>query len=194
MRPSLNLVLCVVGLVVAQVALGAEDAPVDLEQIARQRTAAEAEWQRQEEACRSRFVVQSCLDEVAAQRRKLEQTLQVQEAAAHAAERQQRAQEQRARSEEKQRAHDERAATAQTDASAQDRAQAQRDKVSAHQQVAAAHASPAKTLPGRPDAATQARLREAYMAKQRAANERRLARDKRLREANSAPQPLPAPR
>lgn len=196
MRPLRSLFLGLLGLLASTVPVLGADVPVDLDQVARQRAAAEVEWQRQEQLCRSRFVVQSCLDDIAAQRRQLEQTLQRQESAAHATERQQRAQEQLERSAEKQRARDERATTAQSsESSEQARVQAQQDKVLAHQRVASsAPTSAAKAPSGRPDAVAQARQRESYLAKQRAAQERRLARDKRLREATGTPQPLPLAR
>lgn len=182
-----------VGLCGWLVVASAADGAAELERIARDRAQAEAQWLQQELACKERFVVQSCLDESAANRRSREQTWQAQEAAIHAAQRQQRAQEQRERTAEKLRARDEQVVPAPVDAG--ERQQVQRDKVVAHRRQAAvsASAAPGKVLPERPTAAAQAQQRDAYAAKQRAARERREARDKRLREATGAPQALPSP-
>ncbi|WP_161499961.1 hypothetical protein [Rhodoferax sp. TS-BS-61-7] len=50
-----------------------------------------------------------------------------------------------------------------------------------------------KPLPAAPTAGEQASLREAYAAKQRAAQERRAVREKRLRESTQKTPALPTP-
>ncbi len=169
------------------------DAPVpDATQVQRQRisaerTRAEAEFSRQEQACQSRFAVQACMDQIAVQRRTLARELMRQEAELNAAERQQRAQEQLQRSAEKERDYQARAQQ-QTDNATPDRLQAQQEKQQAHRKMAPVSSPADKPLPAAPTAAEQASLREAYAAKQRAAQERRMAREKRLRDT---PQPTP---
>lgn len=158
------------------------------------RARAEADFVRQEQACQSRFAVQACVDRVAAQRRAQERELKRQEAVLNAADRQQRAQEQLQRSAEKQRDHQMQAAAPSGDTAAE-RLQAQQQKQHNHRQVAPAPPSVAasKPLPTAPTAAAQAASREAYVRKQRAAQERRTARDKRLQETMEKRPALPTP-
>ena len=174
------------------------DAPVpDAAQVQRQRisaerTRAEVEFSRQEQACQSRFAVQACMDQIAVQRRTLARELRRQEAELHAAERQQRAQEQLQRSAEKERDYQARAAQ-QTGNTTSDRLQAQQEKQQAHRKMAPASSPADKPLPAARSAAEQASLREAYAAKQRAAQERRMAREKRLRDSPQQTPGLPTP-
>ncbi|MBX9817070.1 MAG: hypothetical protein K2X79_03520 [Burkholderiaceae bacterium] len=159
--------------------------------ITAERTRAEADFAAQEQTCYARFAVQSCLDRVAAQRRVLERDLKGREAALNAAQRQQRAQEQLQRSAEKVRDR-ETPAPASPDNAAQ-RQQAQDEKQEAHRRLQQPSAPASKPLPAAPSAAEQAALRDAHAAKQRAALERRIARDKRLRDSKETRPALPLP-
>jgi colicin import membrane protein len=189
------------GLLVAclglQVAWAQTDAVAQAQRqhISAERSRAEADFLQQELACQSRFAVQACVDQIAAQRRILERELTRKEASLNAAERQQRAQEQLQRSAEKERDYQARAAELTGDATSE-RLQAQQEKQQAHRKVAPAPASSAasKPLPPAPTAAEQASLREAYTSKQQAAQERRRTREKRLRESTEKSPVLPTPK
>ena len=163
------------------------------QRISTERTHAEAEFSRQEQACQSRFAVQACMDETAVQRRTLERELMRQEAVLRAAERQQRAQEQLQRSAEKERDYQARMAE-QTGNATADRLQALQEKQQTHRMAIPASNAADKALPAAPTAAEQASLRDAYTAKQRAARERRVVREKRLRESTQKTPALPTPR
>ncbi len=164
------------------------------QRIGAERARSEADFARQEQDCQARFVVQSCVDQIAAKRRKLERELKRQEASLNAAERQQRAQEQLQRGAEKARDHAQRAAELPGDGPAE-RIQDQQEKVLAHRKVAPSPSRAAsKPLPTVRTAAEQASMREAYASKQRAAQEHRAARDKRLRESTGSAPALPTPR
>lgn len=193
-------VLRLAGLLVAclglQVAWAQTDGAVQAkrQRISAERSRAEAVFLQQEQACQSRFAVQACVDQIAAQRRALERELTRQEVSLNATERQQRAQEQLQRSTEKERDYQARVAEPAGDG-ASDRLQAQQEKQQAHRKVAPVPASSAasKPLPTAPTAAEQASLREAYTSKQQAAQERRVAREKRLRESTEKSPTLPTP-
>lgn len=193
-------VLRLAGLLVAclglQVAWAQTDAVAQAQRqrISAERSRAEADFLQQERACQSRFAVQACVDQIAAQRRILERELTRQEASLNAAERQQRAQEQLQRSAEKERDYQARAAEPAGDGTS-DRLQAQQEKQQAHRKVAApASSATSKPLPSALTAAEQASLREAYTSKQQAAQERRRTREKRLRESTEKSPVLPTPK
>ncbi|WP_296470871.1 hypothetical protein [Rhodoferax sp.] len=172
-------------------ALAQDASQVQQQSITAERSRAEADFARQEQACYDRFVVQSCLDQVAAKRRVLERELKRQEASLNAAQRQQRAQEQLQRSAEKAREREAPVAE-QPDATAE-RLLAQHEKQEAHRQVSPPSMTASKPTAVAPSLAEQAALRDAYAAKQRAAQERRAARDKRLRDSKEARPALPQP-
>ncbi len=170
----------------------AQDAPLaQYQDIVAERTRADADFAEQEQACYARFAVQSCLDSVAAKRRVLERDLKGREAALNAVQRQQRAQEQLQRSAEK--ARDREAPALASPDNAAQRQQAQDEKQEAHRRLQQPSAPASKPLPAAPAAAEQAALRDAHAAKQRAAQERRIARDKRLRDSKGTKPALPLP-
>ena len=176
-----------------QAAHAQDDPPRQRQSISAERASADAGFSRQEQACQSRFVVQACLDDVAAQRRTLERELKRREASLNAVDRQQAAQEQLQRSADKARDHQNRQTEPTGDVQAE-RVRAQKEKQQAHQDAGRSSGNASKTAPATPSAAEQATLREAYAAKQRAAQDRRAARDKRLRESTEKTSALPLPR
>lgn len=164
------------------------------EAIAAERSLAEAAFQQQEQACQSRFAVQACVDQIAAQRRALDRRFKAQEATLNATERRLRAQEQLQRIAAKEREHQERKAE-QGPNNTSDRQQAQQEKQQNHWNAARAPANNAasRTLPSAPTDAEKASNREAHAAKLEAAKERRKERDKRLRESSEKSPALPLP-
>lgn len=186
------MVLVCCGWLLAPVLGFAQDAAqMQYHDITAERTRAEAEFAEQEQACYVRFAVQSCLDRVAAKRRVLERDLKSREAALNAAQRQQRAQEQLQRIAEKARDRDIPAIDSPDNAA--QRQQVQDEKQEAHRRLQQPAVPVSKPLPAAPSAAEQAALRDAHAAKQRAAQERRIARDKRLRDSKETKPALPLP-
>ncbi|MDZ7919253.1 hypothetical protein [Rhodoferax sp.] len=176
-----------------QAAQAQGDPQRERQSISAERAAADVRFSSQEQACQGRFVVQACLDDVAAQRRTLERELKRREASLNAVDRQQAAQDQLQRSADKARDHQNRQ-TEPTGDVQPERVQAQEEKQRAHLEAGRSSGDASKKTPITPSAAEQASLREAYAAKQRAAQERRAARDKRLRESTEKPSALPLPK
>ena len=180
------------------VATFAQDVPTDeaARQIQRQhiqteRTRLEAAWGAQEAACHSRFMVQSCLDKLDAERRTAEQSFKRQEAVLNAADRRQRAQEQLERTAEK--ARDRQAHEAESQSGVKnDAARSLEERQQGHKPAVPASAS-SKPSPSAPSAQDQAAYRQAFNAKLRAAQEHREARDKRLKESTETSPSLPLP-
>ena len=182
------------------VATFAQDVPTDeaARQIQRQhiqaeRTRLEAAWGAQEAACHSRFMVQSCLDKLDAERRTVEQEFKRQEALLNAADRRQRAQEQLDRAAEKAKERQAREAELQP-SKKPDPQQALEERQSAHKPNAAAPAATSnKAATSGPSAQDKASYRQAFTAKLRAAQAHREERDKRLRESADTLPSLPTP-
>lgn len=193
MRNASVLWLCglMVGAVMAQ-----DDTEAQRRSIATARAQAQAEFAAQEAACAKRFAVSACMEEVAVQRRANSKNLARQEAELNKAERAQRAADQQQRLDEKARERADRDARTQTavDAS-QEKLQQQRDKQARHHAQAASAASSPSVAP-QPGLAASAQTanRQAFQQKLKAAQERKAARDKRLREAGQPRQLLPLPR
>ena len=162
--------------------------------IANLRQQQEAQFDAQEYACQSKFAVNDCVKTVKKRRLAMQSDLKRQERLLNDAQRQQRGAEQLQRSNEKaaESAHRQQDNAGQSDApSLGDRQKAQDEKVLNHRKQATAEGgrSPAGKTAAPPDA----QAREAYTEKQKALNERRLERDKRLKEHGTTSPGLPVP-
>lgn len=162
--------------------------------IANLRQQQEALFNAQENACQSKFAVNDCLTAVARRRRAVLSDLKRQERLLNDAQRQQRGAEQLQRSDEKavdslQRQRED--AGQPRSSSLQERQKAQDEKVLNHR----AQATPVGERPSTGKTATppDAQAREAHTDKQKALNERRLERDKRLKEHRTTSPGLPVP-
>lgn len=154
----------------------------------------EALFDAQENACQSKFAVNDCLKEVGRRRRAVLSDLKRQERLLNDAQRQQRGAEQLQRSDEKaadnlQRQQDD--AGQPRSPSQEERQKAQDEKVLNHR----AQATPVgeRSSAGKTVAPPDAQAREAHTDKQKALNERRLERDKRLKEHPTTSPGLPVP-
>ena len=173
---------------------GPQDAALQRGRIERERLDASATLNAQEQKCYSTFMVNSCLHEVAMRRHEVMANLKRQETDLNEAQRMQQGKEQRQRLEEKmqeRRLEEARAAQSPVRPLAE-KLDAQRDKQVQHQKQSTPNQrelATAKTASS-PDPAVQEQRRAAHAQKLKDANQRRLERDKRVRETKPL-QPLP---
>lgn len=151
-------------------------------------------FDEQERVCQSKFAVNDCLKGVRKRRIAMQSDLKRQEIILNNAQRQQRGAEQLQRSEEKaadsaQRQREN--AEQPSSSSLEERQKAQDEKNLNHRKQATpvGNSPSAGKTAGPPDA----QARDAYTEKQKALNERRLERDKRLKENSTTSSGLPTP-
>ena len=145
--------------------------------------------QEEESACQQRFAVNDCLKTVQARYRAKLADIKKQEAGLHDRQRQQRAEEQSQRAEKRSRAREqqlqEQSATADR-SSGGDRPQKNAAGIATAPKVPASAPRPAAREPS-------PQGREAHARKLREAEDRRAARDKRVKEKAAGKQPIPLP-
>lgn len=162
--------------------------------IANLRQQQEAQFDAQEYACQSKFAVNDCVKAVKRRRLAMQSDLKRQERLLNDAQRQQRGAEQLQRSNEKaaDSAQRQRENAEQPSASSlEERQKAQDEKNLNHRKQATSgggHPSASKAA-----APPDAQAHEAYTEKQKALNERRLERDKRLKGNSTTSPGLPVP-
>lgn len=151
-------------------------------------------FDEQERVCQSKFAVNDCLKGVRKRRIAMQSDLKRQEIILNNAQRQQRGAEQLQRSEEKaadsaQRQREN--AEQPSSSSLEERQKAQDEKNLNHRM----QATPVGSSPsaGKTAAPPDVQARDAYTEKQKALNERRLERDKRLKEKSTTSPGLPTP-
>ena len=155
-----------------------------------------AELAAQDAACLSRFAVTDCQNKVGARRREMLADLKRQEAQLNEVDRRQKGTEQLQRSQDKASERAQRESEAQTSpegATLEDRQKILDEKVLNHgnQEKKATPAAPINKTASGLDALSVQSNREAYAEKQRAAEQRRLDREKRLLEKANGSGPLP---
>jgi hypothetical protein len=166
-----------------------------IETVRREKT---AELDAQDAACLSRFAVTDCQNKVGVRRREMLADLKRQEARLNDADRRKKGAEQMQRSQDKAADRALREADARADHEGegdtpQERQKALDDKVLNHKKQAktAAPSAPANKTASGLDAPSIEKNREAYAEKQRAAEQRRLDRERRLLDKGSGSAPLP---
>ncbi len=155
-----------------------------------------SEMAAQDAACLSRFAVNDCQNEVGRRRRDMLADLKRQEARIDEVDRQKKGVDQLQRSQDKatERAQNQSDVQANRLANTlEERQQAQHERAMKHKSQAKtpAPATPVNKLPSGLDAATMETNRAVFSEKQRAAEQRRLDRDKRLQEKASGSGALP---
>jgi len=154
------------------------------------------EWEAQEVSCATRFIVNDCLAQVAAQRRKALAAFKRRELELDDAQRLQRSATQQQHMADKLRERQERESRvtepANTPAARLQR-QAEKQATYAQQAQSQARAASQPKSPSGPDPIARQRSREVYDEKQKALEQRRLERDQRLREHPSSSASLPTP-
>lgn len=155
-----------------------------------------AELSAQDAACSTRFAVTDCQNEVGVRRREMLADLKRQEARLNEVDRHQKGAEQLQRSQDKATERAQRESEVQTShdgATLEQRQKTLNEKVLNHESQGKREAPAAavkKTASGL-DAASMESNREAYAEKQRAAEQRRLDREKRLLDKSNGSAPLP---
>jgi hypothetical protein len=174
---------------------GPEQVAAERLRIEQQRQIATVELNAQEQACQSKFVVTSCVQDVGRRRIAMLADLKRQEASLNDAERRKRGAEQRARSVDKaaERANSDAELSALPTSTQLDRKMAQESKVLQHRNIASQSAGGAT----KPEIQTGLTLsdkqssRNAYAQRIEDARLRRVERDKRIQEQSKTVIPLP---
>lgn len=163
--------------------------PASREELKRQREAIEVEHDRRAEACRHQFVVTPCLDKVRADRQQALSSVQDQERALDAAQRQLKAQQRENRLADKAQAAQKDRPLATPRATPRAEAPTKASAVAQPKKPRAAASSPQERQ------AREQQQRAEYEARQREIRTHREEVEKRnaARAARKAPQPLPAP-
>jgi hypothetical protein len=177
------------------VSQGLEQASADRQRIEQQRQAATVELNAQEQACQSKFVVTSCVQDVGRRRIAMLADLKRQETVLNDAERRKRGAEQLVRSVDKaaERANSDAELSALPTSTQLDRKMAQESKVEQHR-TAGHQVSPAKNAPTTPvNPATPDIKNNRAIHAQRIedARLRRVSREKRVQEQTKVVTPLP---
>ncbi len=195
----LTLMLWLVCTVFAAPATGepaAEDLGLQRQRIDVVRKEKVAELAAQDTTCLSRFAVTDCQNKVSVRRRELLADLKRQETRVNEVDRRRKG------AEQLQRSHTKASERAQLDSEVQinpegaaleDRQKTLNERVLKHgnQEKKATPAAPVKKMASGLDASSMESNREAYAEKQRAAQQRRLDREKRLLDKSSSSDPLP---
>lgn len=174
---------------------GSADLEQQRQQIGIERQQRTAELDAQETACAARFAVNDCQNKVNAQRRAMLTDLKRREARLNDADRKLKGAEQVQRSQDKAVDRAQREADLQTDRgnTPEERQQALDEKVANHQKQAQLPKPPngAQKIPSGLDEPSKTQNRLAFDEKQRAAEKRRLDKEKRLLEKGSGSPALP---
>jgi hypothetical protein len=177
----------------AEVAPGKSERDAMRQRIDAVRKERTAELDAQEAACWSKFAVTDCQNKVSLARREMLADLKRQEAHLNDADRQEKGAEQIRSNQEKaaERALQQSGQPEKgSGTTAQDRQSVVDDKIKKHSKPPVPAASRAKAAAM--DAQTIAKNREAYAEKQRAAERRRVEREKKIKEKGPGAAPLPA--
>lgn len=187
------------GLTTAMLATAwAQDAQVDATEVraqleARKRDRA-AEFDAQEQACTQVFAVTDCVREVNVRRRAVAALLRKEENALNEQERRQRERERLQSLEYKAQQRAKQARSLDTNIeSEEDRLRRQQDKQAQHGPQSAPREVVETSAPPSIDAQTTKRNAASFAERQKAAEERRAARDKKLKEQGKVPADLPTP-
>lgn len=200
MRPALLRACCALLVFVAPLGWvwgeDLQDADAQRRAIDSQRAQRLREWEAQEASCATRFLVNDCLAQIAAQRRKTLAEFKRRELELDEAQRLQRSATQQQHLADKLLERQERESRVADPAnSPASRLQRQAEKQAMHAQQAQSQVRAASQpkSPSGPDATARQRSRETYDEKQKALEQRRLERDQRLREHPSSSASLPTP-
>jgi colicin import membrane protein len=153
-----------------------------------------AQFDAQEQACTKAFAVTDCVRAVNVRRRAVVSALRKEENALNDAERRQRERERLQSLQEKARQRAEQAPPMDANTeSAQERLRRQQDKLSQHAPQSAPKARAVPKAQSPIDAPTRQQNATDYAARQKAANDRRAERQKRVKEQGKSAKDLPTP-
>jgi hypothetical protein len=153
-----------------------------------------AQFDAQEQACSKTFAVTDCISSVSARRRVVVAALRKEENALNDAERRQHERERLQSQQQKAKERAEQAPSVDPNAeSAEERLHRQQDQMANHAPQSVPKAPTAPKVQATIDAQTKQQNAVDYAARQKAANDRRAAREKKLKEQGKAPVDLPTP-